>query len=127
LVVVDLLGRVVRWNHALENIYGIAAAEATGHKLEEVFDGPFVEALRAAQKTGDLAGMNAVINDEILDHFLVQGSWAEMPERIAQRVAPLRAAGLDVQPVLYHAGLTYRTNRPTFDRFGALAAALRDY
>src|SRR5207253_7681742 len=50
LVVVDLLGRVVRWNHALENIYGIAGAEATGHKLEEVFDGPFVEALRAAQR-----------------------------------------------------------------------------
>jgi hypothetical protein len=31
-----------------------------------------------------------------------------------------------VQPVLYHAGLTYRTDRATFDRFGALAAALRD-
>jgi hypothetical protein len=50
LVVVDLLGRVLRWNRALDHIYGISAAEATGHKLEEVFDGPFVEALRAAQR-----------------------------------------------------------------------------
>src|SRR5207244_12879090 len=34
---------------ALEDIYGLNAVEASGHKLEEVFDGPFVEALRAAQ------------------------------------------------------------------------------
>src|SRR5207237_9390565 len=43
LVVVDLSGRVLRWNRALENIYGLTAVEASGHKLEEVFDGPFVE------------------------------------------------------------------------------------
>ncbi len=84
------------------------------------------EALRAAQKAGDMAGMGAVIDDEILGHFMVEGAWAEMPDRIAQRMQPLRAAGLDVQPVLYHAGLTYRSDRATFDRFGVLAAALRD-
>jgi two-component system, NtrC family, sensor kinase len=50
LVVVDLLGRVLRWNRALESIYGLSAVEASGHKLEEVFDGPFVEALHAAQR-----------------------------------------------------------------------------
>ena len=67
------------------------------------------EALRAAQKAGDPAGMNAVIDDEILDHFLVEGPWDEMPDRIVDRFAPIRH--LDVQPVLYHAGLTYRTDR----------------
>ena len=50
LVVVDLAGRVLRWNRALESIYGIPAGEATGRKLDEVFDGSFVEALRAAQR-----------------------------------------------------------------------------
>jgi hypothetical protein len=50
LVVEDLDGRVLRWNRALEQIYGLSATEATGHRLEEVFDGPFVEALRAAQR-----------------------------------------------------------------------------
>ena len=50
LVVEDLNGRVVRWNRALAASYGLSAIEATGHKLEEVFDGPFVEALRAAQR-----------------------------------------------------------------------------
>ena len=70
--------------------------------------------------------MGAVIDDEILAHFMVEGAWEEMPGLIAARMQPLRAVGLDVQPVLYHAGLTYRSDRPTFDRFGALAAALRD-
>ncbi len=82
------------------------------------------EALRAAQKAGDMAGMNSVIDDEILDHFLVEGTWAEMPDRIEDRMGALR--GTDVQPVLYHAGLTYRSDRDTFTRFGELAAALRD-
>ncbi|MSO55749.1 MAG: PAS domain S-box protein [Acidobacteria bacterium] len=50
LVVEDLDGRVVRWNRALEQIYGLSSTEATGHRLEELFDGPFVEALRAAQR-----------------------------------------------------------------------------
>ncbi|MEP6623412.1 MAG: TIGR03617 family F420-dependent LLM class oxidoreductase [Acidimicrobiia bacterium] len=82
------------------------------------------EALRATQKAGDPAGMNAVIDDEILDHFLVEGPWDEMPDRIVERMAALR--GTDVQPVLYHAGMTYRRDPETFARFGALAASLGD-
>jgi two-component system NtrC family sensor kinase len=50
LVVEDLNGRIIRWNRALGETYGLSALEARGHKLEEVFDGPFVEALRAAQR-----------------------------------------------------------------------------
>ncbi|HKY23141.1 MAG TPA: ATP-binding protein [Vicinamibacterales bacterium] len=50
LVVEDLTGRVLRWNRALADIYGVSATEAVGHKLDEVLDGPFVEALRAAQR-----------------------------------------------------------------------------
>jgi len=50
LVVEDLDGRVLRWNRALADMYGLSATEAIGHKLEEVLDGPFVEALRAAQR-----------------------------------------------------------------------------
>jgi hypothetical protein len=83
------------------------------------------EALRAAQKAGDVRGMGAVIDDEILDHFLVAGTWAELPGRIAERTAPLVDAGLDVQPVLYHAGGTWSADDATFRRFGEVAAALR--
>ncbi len=82
------------------------------------------EALRAKQKTGDLAGMAAVIDDEILSHFVVEGTWDEMPDRIVKRLRGL--SGTDVQPVLYHAGGTYRRDPESFARYGALAASLRD-
>ena len=87
LVVVDLSGRVLRWNRALENIYGISAAEATGHKLEEVFDGPFVEALRSAQREAPEGAS--------LYRLLLAGRASRAGHRLRVNVAtvPLRAAG----------------------------------
>jgi hypothetical protein len=49
LVVFDADERIVRWNRALERLYGVARAEAVGRGLMEVFDRSFVEALRAAR------------------------------------------------------------------------------
>jgi two-component system NtrC family sensor kinase len=49
LIVFDADERVVRWNRALEEIYGVAREEAIGRLLGEIFDAPFVEALRAAR------------------------------------------------------------------------------
>jgi PAS domain S-box-containing protein len=48
LVVFDEVQRIVRWNHALEHIYGVPRSEAVGRLLSDVFDAPFLEALRAA-------------------------------------------------------------------------------
>jgi two-component system, NtrC family, sensor kinase len=50
LVVEDLDGRVLRWNRALSDFYGLLSSDAIGHRLEEVFDGPFVAALRASRR-----------------------------------------------------------------------------
>ena len=50
LLVVDLNDRVVRWNTALEQLYGISRAEATGRPFDTLFDAPFVEAIRAARR-----------------------------------------------------------------------------
>ena len=50
LLVVDLDDRIVRWNRALEQLYGVARADAVGLPLDEVFDPPFVEAIRAARR-----------------------------------------------------------------------------
>ncbi len=51
LVVLDRDERIVRWNRALEEFYGVTRqASATGLRLEDVFDMPFVEALRAARR-----------------------------------------------------------------------------
>jgi PAS domain S-box-containing protein len=50
LVVFDGDERIVLWNRALEGFYGVARRAAIGRKLGEVFDTPFVEALRAARR-----------------------------------------------------------------------------
>ena len=42
LVVLDLEDRVVRWNHALEQLYGVPRAVAIGRPLAEVFEARFV-------------------------------------------------------------------------------------
>ena len=50
LLVVDLGDRVVRWNSALEQLYGVSRAEATGRPLDSLFEAPFVDAIRAARR-----------------------------------------------------------------------------
>jgi PAS domain S-box-containing protein len=50
LVVFDEDERIVRWNHALAHFYGMRPAKAIGRTLDELFDPPFVEALRAARQ-----------------------------------------------------------------------------
>src|SRR5688500_13931393 len=85
LVVEDLDGRVVRWNRALAHIYGPSASEARGHKLEEVFDGPFVDALRAAQRDSP--------DGASLYRVPMAGRAAKAGERLRVNIAtvPLRA------------------------------------
>src|SRR5207245_6732063 len=50
LVVFDMDERIVRWNHALEGFYGVKRSAAIGRTLAQVFDRPFVDALRAARQ-----------------------------------------------------------------------------
>ena len=50
LVVFDAGEQIVRWNRALESSYGVARADAVGRPLSEIFDAPFVDALRAARQ-----------------------------------------------------------------------------
>ena len=49
LLVVGLDDRVIRWNQALESLYGITRADALGQGLDRLFDEPFIEAIRAAR------------------------------------------------------------------------------
>jgi PAS domain S-box-containing protein len=50
LVVADANDRIVRWNRAIEQLYGPLRRDAIGLGLHEVFDGAFVESLRAARR-----------------------------------------------------------------------------
>jgi probable F420-dependent oxidoreductase len=82
--------------------------------------------LRVKQKAGDIAGMAGVIDDDLLPHFALEGTWDEMPDLVVERCAPLAAAGHEVHPVLYLAGGTARQPDDTFERFGDVARRLRD-
>jgi PAS domain S-box-containing protein len=50
LLVLDLDDNVVRWNRAVERVYGIHRGEAIGRRLDELFDPDFVEAVRASRR-----------------------------------------------------------------------------
>jgi hypothetical protein len=56
LLVAGLDDRVLRWNPALESLYGLSRAEAVGRPLHELFDAPFVDALRDARRGAQGAG-----------------------------------------------------------------------
>ena len=57
LLVVDLEDKVVRWNTALETLYGVARSAAAGRSLDNLFDGPCVEAVRAARRDSPTGAM----------------------------------------------------------------------
>jgi two-component system NtrC family sensor kinase len=50
LLVLDLEDRIVRWNTALEQLYGVARDEAANRRFDDVFDPVFVEAIRTARR-----------------------------------------------------------------------------
>ncbi len=52
ILVLDLEGRVARWNRALESLYGRPRAEALGCRLDEIFPEAFMEALRGSLVLG---------------------------------------------------------------------------
>jgi len=49
LMVVGLDDRVIRWNQALEGLYGVTRADALGQPVDQLFDAEFIGALRAAR------------------------------------------------------------------------------
>jgi PAS domain S-box-containing protein len=50
LLVLGLDDRIVRWNHALEQLYGVSRHDATGRAFDDLFDPVFVEAIRTARR-----------------------------------------------------------------------------
>jgi PAS domain-containing protein len=41
LLVLDLNDNIVRWNRALERLYGVRSADAVGQRIEHIFEAPF--------------------------------------------------------------------------------------
>jgi probable F420-dependent oxidoreductase len=72
--------------------------------------------LRERQKAGDLAGMTAVISDELLEHFVVEASWDDLADRLVKRYGDIAT-----RLILYFAGLAWERDRASLARWGAVA------
>jgi signal transduction histidine kinase len=79
LVVFDEHEQILRWNHALENFYGLGRTAAVGRSLSDVFDPSFARALRAAREENP---NGASLFKLILNGPTLSGSDGNTPRRL---------------------------------------------
>ena len=72
--------------------------------------------LRERQKAGDLAGMAALIDDDVLAVFATEATWDGLADALRARYE-----GLADRLVLYLGGPAWDRDREAFERFGAVA------
>ncbi len=77
------------------------------------------ERIREHQKAGDMAAMTTVITDEMLDHFVVTGTWDEIADRVRDRYS-----GRATRVVDYFSGFGYRSDKPIDARWAEVARAI---
>jgi alkanesulfonate monooxygenase SsuD/methylene tetrahydromethanopterin reductase-like flavin-dependent oxidoreductase (luciferase family) len=72
--------------------------------------------IRERQKAGDLAGMSAVVTDDILEHFVVTCAWDELSDAIVARLG-----GVAHRAVAYFAGTAWQQDQSSIARWGEVA------
>jgi probable F420-dependent oxidoreductase len=77
-------------------------------------------AIRERQKAGDLAGMAAVIDDDLLEHFCISGDWATVADGLIAR-----HQGVATRVVCYFAGMQWARDGAALGPWGELARAVR--
>lgn len=75
--------------------------------------------IRERQKAGDLAGMSEVVSNDILEHFIVSGTWDDIGEKIVRRYR-----GVATRVVNYFAGMAWSSDPSHLARWKDVAAAL---
>lgn len=78
------------------------------------------ELLRQRQREGDLPGMAAVIDDELLDAFVVTGTTESIADAILERFG-----GIATRVVDYFGAAAWGRDRASLARWAPIAAALR--
>ena len=111
-----------RWREAARAQVAFYGSTPNYAMLFELLDRPDTTArLRERQKAGDLPGMAAVIDDELLDHFLVQGTFDQLADELTQRFT-----GLADRLILYFAGASWERGGAQFEGYGELARRLAE-
>lgn len=78
------------------------------------------DAIREKQKAGDLAGMAAVVDDDLLEHFCVSGDWGTVADDLI-----VRHRGVATRVVSYFAGTAWARDESALGPWGELARAVR--
>lgn len=76
--------------------------------------------VRERQKAGDVAGMAAAIDDDLLEHFCVSGDWATVADGLVERYR-----GTATRVVSYFAGMAWAREPRALGPWGELARAVR--
>ena len=77
--------------------------------------------IRERQRAGDIAGMAAVIDDDLLENFVTEGTWDDIADTIVAKYG-----GIATRVVSYFTGIRRRCADPdAFERWGALARRVR--
>ena len=74
------------------------------------------ERLRERQRAGDVPGMAALIDDDLLEQFITTGTWDDMADRIVAKYD-----GVATRVVSYFTGIDVVRDPGAFERWGELA------
>lgn len=77
------------------------------------------ERIRERQKAGDVAGMARVIDDEILEHFVVTSDWDHLAGALLERYG-----GVADRAVAYFAGPAWQQDPESLARWAVVADGL---
>ena len=83
------------------------------------FDGTSAR-LNERLKAGDLAGMADLITDDMLEHFAVTASWADLGPKLVERYQ-----GLSERLVLYQAEATIKADPSSLEKWSTVAEVVR--
>jgi len=78
--------------------------------------------LHERQREGDVAGMTALVTDEILDHYVVTAGWDELADALVERYGDLAPT---VRLMSYTAISQYARDSSVLSRWGAVAHRVR--
>ena len=78
------------------------------------------ERIRERQRAGDIAGMAAVIDDDLLEQFTTTGTWDDVADKVVATYG-----GVATRVVSYFTGSDVVDNPAAFERWGTLAKAVR--
>jgi probable F420-dependent oxidoreductase len=76
--------------------------------------------IRERQRAGDMAGMAAVIDDDLLEQFTTVGTWSDIADKIVAKYG-----GIATRVVSYFTGRDIVQDPDSFERWGALAREVR--